>query len=106
MSKKKFGLGYKLTLRRNNDNNDNTVSNKDNAINNAKTKINATEWCVPQYSPSIPQQAILSEQNLCKRPTELQYVERSVFMKEVNTQNFWIYELGTQDGINVPYGLS
>ena len=37
-----------------------------------------------------------------KLPTELRYVERSVFMKEVNTQNLWSFELGTQEGINVP----
>ena len=37
-----------------------------------------------------------------KTPTLLHYVERSVFMKEVNTQNLWIFELGTQEGINVP----
>ena len=37
-----------------------------------------------------------------KIPTELRYVERSVFMTEVNTQNLWIFELGTQEGINVP----
>ena len=32
--------------------------------------------------------------------TKLQYPQRSVFMKEVNTQNFWTFELGTQEGIN------
>ena len=38
-----------------------------------------------------------------KSPTQqLHYPERSVFMKEVNTQNLWIFELGTQGGINVP----
>ena len=35
-------------------------------------------------------------------PTLLHYPERSVFMKEVNTQNLWTFELGTQEGINVP----
>ena len=25
-----------------------------------------------------------------------------MFMKEVNTQNFWTFELGTQEGINIP----
>ena len=35
-------------------------------------------------------------------PTLLHYPERSVFLKEVNTQNHWIFELGTQEGINVP----
>ena len=37
-----------------------------------------------------------------KKPTELRYVERSVFKKEVNTQKFWTFELGTQERINVP----
>ena len=37
-----------------------------------------------------------------KIPTELRYVERSVFVKEVNTQNLWSFELGTQEGVNVP----
>ena len=37
-----------------------------------------------------------------KLPTELHYPERSVFMKEVNVENFWSFELGTQGGINVP----
>ena len=34
--------------------------------------------------------------------TELQYPEKIVFMKEVDTQIFWTLELGTQEGINVP----
>ena len=50
----------------------------------------------------ISQQAMSSKQILSKVPTELQYVERSVFMKEVNTQNLWTFELGTQERINVP----
>ena len=42
------------------------------------------------------------KQNLTKTPTELQYAERSVFMKEGNTQNFWTFRLGTQEGNNFP----
>ena len=94
-----YGLGYKLTITRNNDN---AVLNKNNAVTNAKIKINAIERYVPQYTPSITQQKILLNQIVRKLPTELQYVERSVFMKELNTQNFWTFELGTQEGINVP----
>ena len=44
----------------------------------------------------------MSKQILNKTPTQIQYPERSVFMKEVNTQNFWTFELGTQEGINIP----
>ena len=65
------GLGYKSTLRRSTDN---VVLNKDNAINNAKIKINAIEWYVPHYTPSISNQTILSNQIISKTHTELQYV--------------------------------
>ena len=94
-----YGLGYKLTLTRNTDN---SLLNKANGINNGRVKINALEWYVPHYTPSIQQQAILSKQILNKTPTQINYPERSVFMKEVNTQNFWTFELGTQEGINTP----
>ena len=94
-----YGLGYKLTLTRNTDN---AVLNKANAINNGNIKINAIEWYVPHYTPSAEQQSILSKQILKKTPTQIQCPQRFVFMKEVNTQNFWTFELGTQEGINIP----
>ena len=34
-------------------------------------------------------------------PTQLQYPGRSVFMKKVNTQNSWTFELGTQEDISI-----
>ena len=80
-----YGFGYKLTLTRNTNN---AVLNKDNAINNGRVKIKAIEWYVPHYTPSIQQQTILSKQILNKTPTQIQYPERSFFMKEVNTQKF------------------
>ena len=76
--------------------------NKGNEIHNAKVRINAIEWYVPHYTPSIQQQAILSKQIINKTPTQIHYLERSVVMKDVNTQNFWTFELGTQEGINIP----
>ena len=94
-----YGLGYKLRLTRNTDK---AVLKKGNAINNGKIKINAIEWYIPHYTPSIQQQSILSKQILNKTPTENKYPERSVFMKEVNTQCVWTFELGTQEGINIP----
>ena len=94
-----YGLGYKLSMTRNTDN---SVLNKGNAINKGKLKINAIEWYVPHYTPSAEQQSILSKQILNKTPTQIQYPGRFVFMKEVNTQNFWTFELGTQECINIP----
>ena len=57
---------------------------------------------VPHNTASISQQAILFKQILSRTATELQDEERSVFMKEVNTQSLWTFELGTQEGIIVP----
>ena len=94
-----YGLGYKLTLTRNNDS---AVLNKDNAIPLAKVKFSGIEWYVPHYTASMSQQTILSNQIVNKIPTEKQYIEKSVFMKEVNIQNIWNFDLGIQEGINVP----
>ena len=94
-----FGLSYRLKLTRNNDN---AVLNKNDATNNAKIKINGIEWYVPHYVPSIDEYNKLMIQIKNKMPTNLHYPEKSVFMKEVNTQNFWSFELGTQEGVKVP----
>ena len=94
-----YGLGYKLTLTRNSDN---AVLSKANATTNAKMKIKSLEWYVPHYSPSLNEYNKLMIRTKQKTRTNIHYPERSVFMKEVNTQNFWTFELGTQEGINVP----
>ena len=94
-----YGLGYKLTLTRNKDN---AVIDKANGIAEARIRIDHIDWYVPHYSPSIQQQSNLSKQILSKTPTELRYVERSVFMKQVNNQNVWNFELGSQENMNIP----
>ena len=94
-----YGLGYKLTLTRNKDE---AVIDKVAGIADARIKIDHIHWYVPHYTPSMSQQAIMSKQILNKTPTELRYVERSVFMKQVNNQNVWNFELGSQENMNVP----
>ena len=94
-----YGLGYKLTLTRNTDN---AALNKDNAIANGRVKVNSLGWYVPHYSPNLEEYNKLMTQIKKNTPTQLNYTERSVFMKEVNTQYLWSFELGTQEGINVP----
>ena len=76
--------------------------NKDNATAIGKIKLNKNEWYVPQYTPSVSQQAILSKQILDKVHTELRYVERPVLTKETKAQKLWNFDLGTQESINVP----
>ena len=76
--------------------------NKDNAVANGRVKVNSLDWYVPHYSPSLEEYNKLMTQIKKNSPTLLHYPERSVFMKEVSTQNLWTFELGTQEGINVP----
>ena len=94
-----YGLGYKLTLTKNKDE---AVTDKFPGIANARVKIEHIHWYVPHYIPSMAQQGIMSNQILNNKLTELRYVERSVFMKEVNNQNLWNFELGSQENMNVP----
>ena len=35
--------------------------------------------------------------NLDETPTELRHVKRSVFMEEVNNQNLWNFEIGSEE---------
>ena len=94
-----YGLGYKLTLL---GNKDDAVIDKAGGIADARIRIDHIYWYVPHYTPSIQQQSTLSKQILSKTPTELRFVERSVFMKEVNNQNLWNFELGSHENMNVP----
>ena len=76
--------------------------NKYSATAIGKIEINIIDWYVPHYTPSIDQERFLRKQIVYKIPTELQYVERSKFMKELNTQKLWTSELGIQEQIKVP----
>ena len=83
-------------------NSDNAVLNKDNAIAIGRVNINSLDWYVPHYSPNLEEYNKLMNQIKKNTPTLPHYPERSVFMKEVNTQNLWTFEIGTQEVINVP----
>ena len=83
-------------------NTDSAVLNKDNTVVLGRVKINSLDWYVPYYTVNLEEYTKLMTQIKKNTPTLLHYVERSVFMKEVNTQNLWTFELGTQEGVNVP----
>ena len=76
--------------------------NRAPAINDAKIAISSLDWCVRHYTPGIEQQHILSEQILSKSTTELRYVRRFIFIKGAIYQNYWTFELGTQERVNMP----
>ena len=90
-----YSLNYKLTLTR--DKVD-VVLNDDEAIADARIKIENFHWYVPDLIPSLLQQGILFKLIFSK----LWFFERSVFMKKVNNQNPWTFEIGSQENLNVP----
>ena len=79
-----YGMGYTLTLKRNN-NNDPII--RDNGVDAAKINIKDISWHIPHYTPSMENQQLVMDQILDKDPTELYYIERVVFRKDVNTNN-------------------
>ena len=99
MEKSTYGLGYNLTLTRNNDD---AVLQKAVALADARVKIDLIHWYILHYVPSIQQQGILSKQVSSKTPTKLSYIEPSVFMKEIYNQKFRNFKLGSQESMKVP----
>ena len=87
-----YGLGYTLTLKRNN-NNDPII--RDNGVDAAKINIKDISWYIPHYVPSLENQQLVMDQILDKDPAELFYMERIVFRKDVNTNNKWTFEFGS-----------
>ena len=69
-------------------NTDNAVLNKGSTITSGRVKINSLDWYVPHYTANLEEYTKLMDQITKKSPTLLHYIERSVFMKEVNTQIF------------------
>ena len=86
-----YGLRYSLTLKRNN-NIDSII--RDNGVDAAKINIKDISWYIPHYIPSLENQQLVMDQILDKDPTEIYYMERIVFRKDVNTNNNWTFELG------------
>ena len=95
------GLGYILRLTRNFN-----IDILDKAaapdVVVAKTVISGIDWYVPHSTRSKEQQAFFCWQVLSKTPRELHKIQRTVFMKVVNTQSLPTFDLRYQEGINVP----
>ena len=68
----------------------------------AKVVIKDISWHIPHYVPSFENQQLVLNRTLNKDPNELYYTERSVFRKDVNTNNNWTFELGTS-GMESPF---
>ena len=66
----------------------------------AKLFVKDISWYVPHFVPNLESQQLVLNQVLNKDPTELYYTERTVFRKDVNTNDNWTFELGNNSGSN------
>ena len=94
-----YGLGYTLTLKRNNNNDAILRSVGGDAT---KVVIKDIGWYIPHYVPSLENQQFVMDQILNKDPTELSYTERIIFRKDVNTNSNWTFELGNSNNESCP----
>ena len=84
-----YGLDYTRTLRLNSSNN---VIIRSAGVDTAKVDVKDISWYIPHYEPNIENQQLVLDQVLNKNPTELYYTERTVFRKDVDTNNKWTFE--------------
>ena len=64
------------------------------AVDAAKVVVKDIFWFIPHYVPSIENQQLVLNQILKKDPTDMSFTERTVFRKDVNTNNNWTYVVG------------
>ena len=98
-----YGLGFKLTPKRNIDID---AFNRAAATANAKKIEKCINWFVLLYDPTSTQQGFLSYHIVSIAPTELHYLEGSVFRKELKAQNDWKFELDVLNEIDVSFYVS
>ena len=70
-------------------------------VDAAQIVIKDIGWHIPHITPNSENQQIMMDQLLNKDPTELYYMERIVFRKDVNTNINWIFDLG-KSGESIP----
>ena len=100
-----YGLGYKLTLQTNSDNHIlSFLAGKNDAVNLALRGrvIDEISLDVPHYTPKISNQKLMLGHIVSRAATELKYITRSSYMKDVTTEINWTFDLGVGDGIDIP----
>ena len=59
-------------------------------------------WYVSHYTPKISNQNLMLGHIVSIAATQLLYIKRSSFTKDVTIENNWAFKLGVVDGIDFP----
>ena len=86
-----YRLSYTLTLKRISSND---VIIRGAGVDAAEEDVKDVSCYFPHYVPNLENQQLVLIQIKNNDPTELYYTERTVFRKDVNTNNNWTFESG------------
>ena len=104
LEKIKYGLGFKLLLKRNN--NDRALyrvnANPGAVANDGNIEIRDISWCVPSIDPSNDNRIIVQKGLSKKNNVDFSFFERKTFYKNVpNAANF-LFDIGMESGMERP----
>ena len=99
-----YGLGFKLILKRNN--NDRALyrvnANPGAVGNDANLEIRDISWCVPSIDPSNDNRIIVQKGLSKKNNVDLDYYERKTFYKNVHNATYFLFDPGMESGMERP----
>ena len=104
LEKIRYGLGFKLILKRN---------NKDRALfrvnanpgavaNDGKIEIRDISWCVPSIDPGNDNRIFVQKGLSKKNNVDFSYYERKTFYKNVPNATNFLFDLGMESGMKRP----
>ena len=99
-----YGLGFKLILKRNN--NDRALfrvnANPGAVANDGKIEIRDISWCVPSIDPSNDNRIIVQKVLSKKNNVDCSNYERKTFHKNVPNATNFMFDLGMESGMEKP----
>ena len=99
-----YGLGFKLILKRNN--NDRALyrinAGADAVANDGNIEIRDISWCVPSIDPSNDNRIIVQKGLNKKNNIDFSYYERKTFYKNVPNATNFLFDLGMESGMERP----
>ena len=99
-----IGLGFKLILKRNN--NDRALyrvnSNPGAFANDDNIEIRDISWCVPSIDPSNDNRIVVQKGLSKKNNVDFSYYERKTFYKNVPNATNFLFDLGMESGMERP----
>ena len=99
-----YGLGFKLLLKRNN--NDRALyrvnANPGALANDGNIEIRDISWCVPSIDPSNDNRIFVQKGLSKKNNVDFGYYERKTFYKNVPNATNFLFDLGMESGMERP----